>query len=337
MQNPFFRLALLVIVTLVTQNLFGVFEVTLSGRALGAAAGLASKEGAAGAFFNGVLATALATPCTAPFLTVALGFAFTQSPVVVVLMFVATALGLALPYVVLSWQPGWLRFLPKPGAWMQKFKVAMGFPMLATAVWLFDLTAPSYGEGGVLWLGLLLALLALALWVWGELFQRGTRRRGLAAATALALVVFGYACVLEGELDWRHPVSGSTTPGIIPVRGDGIAWQPWSAEAVEQVRASGRPALVDFTARWCLTCMANEKFAINVPSVRSKLKETGAVAFRADYTDQDPRIAEELKRHRRAGVPLVVVFPKTANQPGIILPATLTPGIVLDALTRAAQ
>jgi thiol:disulfide interchange protein DsbD len=134
MQNPFFRLALLVIVTLVTLNLFGVFEVTLSGRALGAAAGLASKEGAAGAFFNGVLATALATPCTAPFLTVALGFAFTQSPVVVVLMFVATALGLALPYVVLSWQPGWLRFLPKPGAWMQKFKVAMGFPMLATAV-----------------------------------------------------------------------------------------------------------------------------------------------------------------------------------------------------------
>jgi thiol:disulfide interchange protein DsbD len=336
MQNPFFRLALLVVVMLVTLNLFGVFEVTLSGRALGAAAGLASKEGTAGAFFNGVLATALATPCTAPFLTVALGFAFTQSPVVVVLVFVATALGLALPYVVLSWRPGWLKFLPKPGAWMQQFKVAMGFPMLATAVWLLDLAAPSYGEGGVLWLGLLLVLLALALWVWGELFQRGTRRRGLAAATALALVVFGYAWVLEGELDWRHPVSGATPAGIASGR-DGIAWQPWSAEAVEQVRATGRPALVDFTARWCLTCQANEKFALEAPSVRRKLKETGTVAFRADYTNADPRIAAELQRHGRAGVPLVVVFPKTANQPGIVLPATLTPGIVLAALARAAQ
>jgi thiol:disulfide interchange protein DsbD len=337
MQNPFFRFALLLIVMLVTLNLFGVFEVTLSGRAMGAAAGLASKEGAAGAFFNGVLATALATPCTAPFLTVALGFAFTQSALVVVLMFVATALGLALPYVVLSCQPGWLKFLPKPGAWMLKFKVAMGFPMLATAVWLFDLNASSYGEGGVLWLGLWLTLLALALWVWGELFQRGMRRRGLAAATAFALVVFGYVYVLEGELDWRHPVSGSPAAGMAPARGDGIAWQPWSAAAVEQVRATGRPVLVDFTARWCLTCKANEKFALDVPSVRTKLKETGAVAFRADYTNPDPRITEELKRHGRAGVPLVVVFPKAANQPGIVLPATLTPGIVLEALVKAAQ
>jgi thiol:disulfide interchange protein DsbD len=337
MQNPFFRLALLGIVTLVALNLFGVFEVTLAGGAMGAAAGLAAKEGGAGAFFNGVLATALATPCTAPFLTVALGFAFTQSPVVIVLMFAATAFGLALPYVLLSWHPAWLRFLPKPGAWMQQFKVAMGFPMLATAVWLFDLCAPTYGDGGVLWLGLLLAVLALAAWVWGEFVQHGTKRRGLAGGVAVALVVFGYAYILEGQLNWRHPAAASAASGVVQNRPGGIAWQPWSVETVNQLRAEGRPVLVDFTARWCLTCKANEKFALDVPSVRAKLKDTGAVALRADYTNPDPRITAELKRHDRAGVPLVLVFPKEAGRPAIVLPATLTPDIVLDALAEAAK
>ncbi len=337
MQNPFFRLALLGIVTLVALNLFGVFEVTLAGGAMGAAAGLAAKEGGAGAFFNGVLATALATPCTAPFLTVALGFAFTQSPVVIVLMFAATALGLALPYVLLSWHPAWLQFLPKPGAWMQQFKVAMGFPMLATAVWLFDLCAPTYGDGGVLWLGLLLAVLALAAWVWGEFVQRGTKRRGLAGGMAVALTVFGYAYILEGQLNWRHPASSGPASGAVQESAGGIVWQPWSTEAVNQLRAEGRPVLVDFTARWCLTCKVNEKFALDVPSVRAKLKDTGAVALRADYTNPDPRITAELKRHDRAGVPLVLVFPKEASRPAIVLPATLTPGIVLDALAEATK
>src|SRR5439155_6610104 len=129
-QNPKFLIAMTVLVTLVALNLFGVFEVLLGGSALSAAAELASQEGNAGAFFNGVLATALATPCTAPFLGVALGFAFAQSAAIIVLMFLTIGLGLALPYVLLSFAPGLLKFLPKPGAWMEKFKVAMGFPML---------------------------------------------------------------------------------------------------------------------------------------------------------------------------------------------------------------
>ena len=137
--SPVFIVVLTTLITLVALNLFGVFEVTLGGRTLSAAGQLAAKQGAAGAFFNGLLATALATPCTAPFLAPALGFAFAQSSSLIILIFLFVGLGLAAPYVVLSWNPAWLKFLPKPGAWMEKFKIAMGFPMLLTAVWLFNL------------------------------------------------------------------------------------------------------------------------------------------------------------------------------------------------------
>ena len=153
--SPVFIVCLTTLVTLVALNLFGVFEVTLGGRALDTAGELASKHGAAGAFFNGVLATTLATPCTAPFLAPALGFAFSQSPATIVLIFLTVGLGLASPYILLSWNPAWLKFLPKPGAWMEKFKIAMGFPMLATVVWLFNIAASSYGKN-VLWLGIFL-------------------------------------------------------------------------------------------------------------------------------------------------------------------------------------
>lgn len=337
MQNVYFRVALTVIVTLVALNLFGLFEVNLGGGAMGAAASLAAKEGVWGAFFNGVLATALATPCTAPFLTVALGFAFTQSAAVIVLLFVATALGLAFPYVLLSWRPGWLKFLPKPGPWMLKFKVAMGFPMLATAVWLFDLTAPSYGEGGILWFGLFLVLLALAAWVWGEFVQRGRSGRTWAMVVALGLLGLGYGFALEGQLDWRHPAPASVGDEVVKDSPDGIEWHRWSPAAVEQARAAGHPVLVDFTARWCLTCKTNKRLAIDIPSVRARLKETGGIAFRADYTDKDPRIAAELQRYQRAGVPLVLVFPRRPDAPVLVLPAALTPGTVLEALNKAAK
>ena len=338
MQNPYFRLALLVIVTLVALNLFGVFEVTLGGGALGTAAKLASQEGSAGAFFNGVLATALATPCTAPFLTVALGFAFTQPAGIIVLMFVTTALGLAAPYVALSWNPAWLKFLPKPGMWMLRFKVAMGFPMLATALWLFDISAASYGESGVLWLGLFLTVLALIAWVWGEFIQRGTQRRGQAGAICALLAVFAYGYILESELRWRTPHhAGGAAGGVIRDSPEGIPWYPWSPEAVAAARAAGKPVLVDFTARWCLTCKSNKRLAVDIPSVRAELERTGTVAFRADYTDSDPRITEELQRHHRAGVPLTLVFPRNPQQPPQLLPAQLTPGIVLDALAAAAR
>jgi thiol:disulfide interchange protein DsbD len=337
MQNVQFRLALTLVVALVALNLFGLFEMTLGSRATGAAAGLAAEPGPWGAFFNGVLATALATPCTAPFLTVALGFAFTQSPPVVVLMFAATALGLAAPSVVLSWQPAWLRFLPKPGPWMERFKVAMGFPMLATAVWLFDLTAPSFGEGGVLWLGLFLVVLALAAWIWGEFVQRGARRKWLAAGACVVLVGMGYAYALEERLHWRSPSVRAIGQGVTRDSPEGIEWRPWSRAAVEQARGQGHPVLVDFTAKWCLTCKLNKRLALDVPAVRAKLKAVNAVAFRADNTDPNAAITAELKHYGRAGVPLVLVFAARLDKPPLVLPALLTRGIVLDALDKAGE
>ena len=324
MQNPYFRFAMTIVVALVAMNLFGLFEITLGGRAMGLAGGLASKEGNAGAFFNGVLATALATPCTAPFLASALGFAFAQSPFIIVLMFLAIGAGLASPYVVLSWQPAWLKFLPKPGAWMEKFKIAMGFPMLATAIWLFDLTAPSFGESGALGLGLFLVVLALVAWIWGEFVQRGRKGKGLAVMICLLLLAVGYWFALEGEMNWRSPMRKSAQ-GSLKESPDGIDWQPWSAAAVEKARAEGKPILVDFTAKWCLTCKANKRTSIEIPSVRAKLKAINAVALRGDYTDEDEDITVELKKFDRAGVPLVLVYPKNPNAEPMLLPAFLTP------------
>ena len=334
--NPIFIVCLTTLVTLVALNLFGVFEVTLGGRALDAAGGLASKHGAAGAFFNGVLATALATPCTAPFLSIALGFAFAQSATTIILIFLFVGLGLASPYVLLSWNPAWLKFLPKPGAWMERFKIAMGFPMLLTAVWLFNLAYDDYGKH-VLWLGVFLVIVAFAAWIFGEFVQRGRKRRGIALIIALLLLVGGYAYALENQLRWREPMAETDTAGSLKESPDGIDWQRWSPEAVAQARAAGKPVLVDFTADWCLTCQVNKQLAIEIPSVRAKLKELNAVAFVGDYTHFPNNITTELNRYARAGVPLVLVYPKNADAPPIVLPEVLTPNIVLNALNQAAQ
>src|SRR5665213_3539136 len=316
--SPVFIVCLTTLVTLVALNLFGVFEVAPGGRALDAAGNLASRHGASGAFFNGVLATTLATPCTAPILGTALGFAFAQSASVIVLMFLTVGLGLAAPYVLLSWNPGWLKFLPKPGAWMEKFKIAMGFPMLGAVIWLFTLASGNLDKSGTLRFGLFLIALASAAWIWGEFVQRGVKHRMMAMAVSILLVTaFGaYAY-------FRSP--------------DQINWQPWSVEAVAKARTDGKPVLVDFTADWCTTCRLNKEFAIEIPSVRAKLNAINATAFVGDYTHTPDGITAELKRYNRAGVPLVLVYPKNPDAQPIVLPEVLTPGIVLDALDRAAH
>jgi len=332
--SPQFLAGLTTLVTLIALNLFGLFEVNLGGRVLGAAGGLAAKHGPAGAFFNGVLATVLATPCTAPFLGAALGFAFTQPPPVIVLVFLTVGVGLAAPYVVLAWNPGWLRFLPKPGPWMERFKVAMGFPMLATAIWLFSLLPAYYGPRSW-WLLIFLVLVAMAAWVYGQFVQRGSARRGLALASALVLLAGGYYYVIEGQLQWRFPVAETVAEGSLKEGPGGIDWQRWSPAAVMEARRARHPVVVDFTADWCLTCQANKKFALEVPSVRARLREVQAAAFLGDYTRLPANITEELNRYGRAGVPLVLVYPKDPGVPPIVLPEALTPGIVLAALNRA--
>ncbi|MCX7722136.1 MAG: thioredoxin family protein [Verrucomicrobiae bacterium] len=335
MQNPQFTLLLTVLVTLVSLNLFGVFEVTLGGRALDVAGKLASAPGMTGAFMTGMLTTVLATPCTAPLLAPALGFAFTQPPVVILVMFIAVGAGLALPYVLLSWRPTWLKFMPKPGPWLARFKVLMGFPMLATAVWLFSFTARRFGPHGTVWLGLFLVTLAFAAWVWGEFVQRGAKGRTLAAVVSIVTLVSSYVYALETKLNWRH------TRQSVQIESDSSAeanlWKKWSPEAVAQARGQGRPVLVDFTADWCVTCKYNKLVALDTAEVRDALKRLNVAAFVADNTDEDPAIVAELRKFGRAGVPLVVVYPRATNAPPIVLPTLLTKAAVLEALAKAAE
>ncbi|MDE2643116.1 MAG: protein-disulfide reductase DsbD family protein [Verrucomicrobiota bacterium] len=336
MSNPQFVVLLTVLIMLVALNLFGLFEVTLG--SVGAAAGsVATREGAGGAFFNGVLATVLATPCTAPFLAPALGFAFTQDAPVIVLMFVTVGLGLAFPYVVLSWNPKLLRFLPKPGPWMEKFKVAMGFPMLATGVWLFTVSIEYYG-GRVLWFGIFLTVIAMAAWVFGEFFQRGTGRRGLALVIAGALTLGGVVFGLEGQMQWRTPTDPlAAKAGVVQDFPGGIRWHRWSPEAVAKAREAGQPVLVDFTAKWCATCIWNKKTSIDIESVGAVMADKNFKAFRADYTRRPDYITEELRDRGRAGVPLVLVFPADKTREPEMLPELLTADTVLNALNGAVD
>ncbi len=332
--SPVFLVCLVTLITLVALNLFGVFEVILGGGAMNSAGNLAAKSGAAGAFFNGVLATILATPCTAPFLSIALGFAFAQSAPIIVLVFLTVGLGLASPYLLLSWNPAWLKFLPKPGAWMEKFKIAMGFPMLATVVWLFSVASSSYSKN-IFWLGVFLVIVSFAAWVFGEFVQRGRSRKTLAAIIALSLLVGGYVFALEKQLDWRNPMTNFISTGSLKESADGIDWAPWSPAAVMSARAAGKIVFVDFTADWCLTCQVNKRTSIEITAVREKLKSLNSVALIGDYTHFPPGITAELTRFNRAGVPLVVVYPKNSATPPIVLPEVLTPSIVLNALAQA--
>jgi len=333
--SPFFLVGMTALVTLVALNFFGVFEVTLSGGTMDKASVLASREGATGAFFNGVLTTVLATPCTAPFLAPAVGFAYFQPPRTILLVFVMIALGLAAPYVLLSLQPGWVKFLPKPGPWLDTFKKAMGFPMLATALFLLSLLDAHYGHEGVLWVGIFLVFVSVAAWLWGAFVQRSSRRPALALALVGVFLAGGYVFALEMQLDWRH--REPSVAGTVARKPGGIDWQPWSRDAVEAARTEGRPVLVDFTAIWCSNCRWNKRTSIEIPSVRKKLEEINAVALLGDYTHLPPAITEELKHFNRAGVPLVLVYPKDASKPPIVLPEILTPSIVLDALEKSVN
>lgn len=336
-QNPIFLVSMTTLVTLVALNLFGLFEVSLGGGAMTAASDLARKEGPTGAFFNGILATALATPCTAPLLAPALGFAFAQPPFLILLLFLAIGAGLALPYLLLSFQPAWLKFLPKPGNWMVHLKHAMGFPMLATAIWLLWVSTRIFGRDGALWLGLFLVVLSLAAWIWGEFVQRGGERRGLAMGLSLLLVGGAYGYALEGQLQWRNPAKPAEAGAIAKASPEGIDWQPWSLEAVAKARGEGRVVLVDFTADWCFTCKANLKSSLEIPATQKKLKDLNAVALLADNTLESPAIVTELKKFGRAGVPMVLVYPRDPKVEPSLLPTLLTPSIVLEALDNAAK
>jgi thiol:disulfide interchange protein DsbD len=326
MQSPGFVLALIFIFFLLALNLFGVFELGTSLVGLDAkAAGHA--DGLFGSFLNGALATLAATPCTAPFMGSALGFAAEQPAAISLLIFTALALGMAAPYLLLTIFPGALRFVPKPGAWMEAVKQFMGFLLLATVIFLVYVFGALVGGEQVPWLLVSLLIASLAAWIYGRWSgpERSTAAR--AAAFVLALLVLGFAIWWGAGLAMMKPSADRETAS-----SDG--WQPWTPAAVDAALAQGRPVFVDFTAAWCLSCKVNEAAALETDAVRAAFAQKNVALFRADWTHADPAISATLRQYHRDGVPLYLYYTPAAKDAPEILPAVLTPGIVLDALNK---
>ena len=325
-QNQLFVVGLSVLVFLFALNLFGVFEITLPGSATTSLDQAAARGGYSGSFFQGLFATLLATPCTAPFLGSALGFAFGQSALVILAMFTAVALGMSLPYLLLSARPGWRSWIPKPGLWMERLKQFMGFPLLATNLWLLWVLQNQRGELAMMTMLLLLLLLGFCAWIYGA---AGGRFRIPILLLALLLAIS--SLIVLGKRIGQSASLSATHSSTISENQD-ISWIPYSQSALDALLAQGKPVFLDFTASWCLTCQFNERTAINVPAVRKVMKEQGITAMKGDWTNADPAITAALKSFGRVGVPLAVFYPAGKNSAPAVLPELLTEKIVLDYL-----
>jgi thiol:disulfide interchange protein DsbD len=303
-------------------SLSGVF--TVGDSVAGVGQGLASREGHGGSFFTGALATLVATPCTAPFMAAAIGFAITQPWYISFAVFEAIGIGLALPYVLLAFSPGARRFLPGPGAWMNVFKQILAFPVYGTAVWLAFVLASESGSIGVTAALAGLVFIAFAGWLYEtvRLREGWGRRVGLAA---VALAVAGALALLTIPDETGGAAAAGET-----VNAGGVSWQPFSTAKLAELRASGKPVFVDFTADWCITCKVNERVALSDPSVKQAFDSAGVVTLRGDWTRRDGEITHVLEANGRGGVPLYLYYPKGAD--AVILPQILTADTVLRGL-----
>ena len=319
-QSPVFLALMAGLLFFLGLSLAGQFEIGLTLTSAGGS--LAAKHGYTGSFFTGVLAVVVATPCTAPFMGAAIGYALAQSAAVTFTIFTALALGLAAPYVALTLQPAWTRLLPKPGAWMEVLRQAVAVPIFATVIWLAWVLAQAYGAGVLAALLASFLLLAIAGWFLG----RWPARRWSAGVAGLILL----AVVAVTFFAPKKLVIASETLSAPEAQGN---WEPWSAELVSRYQAQGRPVLVDFTASWCLSCQVNERVALNQPEVKQAFQAANVALLRADWTRHDEAITQALTALGRSGVPAYALYTPGQGEPQM-LPEVLTPGIVNDALTK---
>lgn len=325
-QSPVFSLLIAYLFFVVGLNLSGVFEV--GNRLAGVGQGLAARGGTTGAFFTGVLAVIVATPCTAPFMAAALGFALAQPAPATVAVLLAMGLGLALPYLALSMTPALQRLMPRPGPWMDRLRQFLAFPMYASAVWMIWVLTQQTGADGVLYALGGMVLIAFAIWLLraGSTASTATwLRRGLAAVAVL--LAFGVTLKLEDGPATAASASGNATGGV---SFDG--WERFSRARMAEAVAAGKPVFVDFTAAWCITCLVNERVALETTASRKAFERAGVVKLKGDWTNRDPEITGVLKELGRAGVPLYLYWAPGAEKPKI-LPQVLTEAMILSELS----
>ena len=328
-QSPIFLSLMAALLFFLGLSLAGQFEIGLTLTSAGGS--LAQKQGYTGSFFTGVLAVVVATPCTAPFMGAALGYALAQSAAVTFAVFTALALGLAAPYLALTLQPAWTRLLPRPGVWMEVLKQAVAIPIFATVIWLAWVLAGSYGAS------LLAALLAsfLLLAVAGWFLGRWPAKRWSTTIAALIIAgVIAISALAPEKLETTAPtLTFEDAAALATLPSMQTGWQPWSPSAVARAQAAGRPVLVDFTAKWCLSCQVNERVALTQPEVQQALEASHVALFKADWTRHDEAITQTLAGLGRSGVPAYALYTPDQSQPEL-LPEVLTPGIILDAVGK---
>jgi thiol:disulfide interchange protein DsbD len=340
LQSPAFLAVLASFMFFFALSLAGMFDIGLSLTSVGGS--LAEKQGYAGSFFTGVLATVVATPCTAPLMGAAIGFALAQTAGVTFAVFTALALGLALPYVLLSWQPAWARLLPKPGAWMEVLKQFTAVPLFATAIWLAWVYGQLYAAGeGVNQVALLLGcflVLAIAGWVLGRWPAKWPGRIAAVGLIVLALAIPLSQARSKGRAGVGQNSATVAAAGASVAADSGeLVWQPYSEQAVDSARSAGHPVFIDFTAAWCLSCQFNEKAVLQSADVVSALRKGGVVTMKADWTNDDPEITKKLASVGRAGVPTYVLYSAAAGSAADVLPELLTKDLVLKAIERDAK
>jgi thiol:disulfide interchange protein DsbD len=322
LQSPPFVAFLCCLLFILGLSLAGLFEIGQSFVSVGS--GLAQRRGYSGSFFTGVLATVVATPCTAPFMGAAVGFALSQTALACTLVFTAMAFGLASPFLLLALAPQMGRLLPRPGRWMETLKQFMAFPIFATVIWLLWVFGQQTDINALT--QLLVALLVISAGGW--VLSRWSRNRiasALASIAVLAATIFSVsmAATAKPEVAAR---SNAANPG------SGLAWEPFTPEKLATYRANGKPVLIDFTAAWCLTCQVNDRVVFQSGDVRQRLKNTKIALLRADWTSYDPAITETLAQYGRSAVPLYVLYGPNQTQPVLLPDGLLRPSTLLGAL-----
>jgi thiol:disulfide interchange protein len=312
LQSPGFVIALAYLFVAMGLSLSGLIE--FGGGLMNVGSSYANRGGLGGSFFTGVLAVVVASPCTAPFMGTALGFAVSQPPAIALLVFASLGAGMAAPLLLFSYSGAARALMPKPGAWMDTLKQLLAFPLYATAIWLLWVAGRQTGVNTMAAALSGALLLSLGLWIWG----RKAWRRGLALACVAASLFLGF----QLELD------GAQTPGA-DMSGDKVVW---SDHGVAELRKDGKPVFVDVTADWCITCKANEAAVLLTDELTQAFADGGVVYMIADWTNHDPEIAGLLKRYDRTGIPLYLMYPADPDSEPLILPQILTKSMVLEAI-----